>query len=193
MSVRFAQEPFGEHDLDDVGHRLFARPVALELAGERDPADRLTASLRDPLEAGAVGLVGCSPDRVDDGIDVVALPSARRGRGTPGRSPSRVRTGSASAVRCAHRGEKVGVLPRVEARPVDRRVVVEQLGELRHGRLLASRCDVDRRVDDRQHRTPSRSSRSRRCSRAAGPDPSSEPRRTATADSRSPRARRSAA
>jgi hypothetical protein len=33
----------------------------------------------------------------------------------------------------AHRGEEVGILPRVGGRPVDRRVVLEQLGELGHG------------------------------------------------------------
>jgi hypothetical protein len=33
-----------------------------------------------------------------------------------------------------------GILPRVGGRPVNRRVVVEQLGELGHGRLSASGC-----------------------------------------------------
>src|SRR5690348_13479479 len=43
---------------DDLGDRcgLRAGPVTQQLAGERDPADRLAAGLDDAVKAGAVGL-----------------------------------------------------------------------------------------------------------------------------------------
>src|SRR5258708_23123857 len=48
------EEAGGENDVDDVGDRVGARPVALQLARERDPADRLGSRLEDPRQAGAV-------------------------------------------------------------------------------------------------------------------------------------------
>src|SRR5580693_6013890 len=50
------QQAVGEDDLDDRRDRVLAGPVALQLAGERDPADRLPAGLHHALQAGAVGL-----------------------------------------------------------------------------------------------------------------------------------------
>src|SRR3954452_3385934 len=41
--LSLAQEPLGEHDLDDVSHGVLACPVALELDGECDPRDWLRA------------------------------------------------------------------------------------------------------------------------------------------------------
>src|SRR4051794_17343060 len=77
---RFLQQAVGEHDLDDRGNRLGARPVALQLAGERYPADRLRVGLDDPLESGAMGFWRRAADRVDDGIDLVALTKRVEGR-----------------------------------------------------------------------------------------------------------------
>ena len=42
------QEAVSEDDLDDRRDRVLAGPVALQLAGERDPADRLPAGLAFP-------------------------------------------------------------------------------------------------------------------------------------------------
>src|SRR5258705_13601008 len=53
--------------------RSEACPVALELAGERDPADRLCPCLHHAFEAGAVRLDRRAADRIHDGIDLVAL------------------------------------------------------------------------------------------------------------------------
>src|ERR1700722_4785166 len=52
----FLQQAFIEDDLDDRRDRLLAGPLALQFTGERDPADRLSAGLDHPLEAGPVGL-----------------------------------------------------------------------------------------------------------------------------------------
>jgi LuxR family maltose regulon positive regulatory protein len=46
----------GQDDLVDRRDGVPTPPVPLELAGERDPADRLPARLGHPLQAGAVGL-----------------------------------------------------------------------------------------------------------------------------------------
>src|ERR1700751_5060077 len=48
------QQALGEHDVNDLLHRLQARPVALQLARERDPSDRLSASLDDALHPTSV-------------------------------------------------------------------------------------------------------------------------------------------
>ena len=45
--------------------------------------------------------------------------------------------------------DELGVLPRVDGRAVEWRVVFEQFGELGNGRLLLAGGDVDGRVDDR--------------------------------------------
>ena len=93
------------------------------------------SGLDDALEAGAMGVVAGAADRVDDGIDVVALPQRVEGGerhadlGPEGAQDQLAPPGG------AHGGEEFGVLPRVGRRPVDRRVVLEQFGELGHGRL----------------------------------------------------------
>ena len=67
------QQAVSEDDLDDRRDRVLAGPVALELAGERDPADRLRARLHHAVQAGAVGLWRGAADRVDDGVDLVSF------------------------------------------------------------------------------------------------------------------------
>lgn len=83
----FLQQALAEHDFDDSSHRLFAGPIALKLARQRDPAEGLASSLSDPLEAGPMGFGGRAANRIDNGIDLVALASASRAwsaqRGTP--------------------------------------------------------------------------------------------------------------
>jgi hypothetical protein len=54
----FLQQALGEHDLDDSSHCLFACPIALKLARERDPADGRGSGLSHTLEAGAVRFDG---------------------------------------------------------------------------------------------------------------------------------------
>ena len=86
-----------------------------------------------------MGLDGGAADRVDDRVDVVALPQRVEGRERhadlgPERTEDQLAPPGG-----AHGGEEVGVLPRVERRPVDRRIVLEQLGELGDGRLPAAR------------------------------------------------------
>src|SRR3954469_7990707 len=130
------QQAVGEHDLDDGGNRLDARPVALQLAGERDPADRLCPRLDDPLEPGAMGLERRAADRVDDGIDLVAL--AQRVEGGERHAdlgPERAEDELASPSR-ANGLHELAVLPGVDGRAVERRAVPQQLGELGDGRLL---------------------------------------------------------
>ena len=146
----FPQQPLVEHDLDDLRHRLEAVPVSLQLAGERDPAARDASGLDDTLDAGAMRLHGRAADRVDDGIDLVALPQrVDRSERHADLRPERAEDELAPAGGM-HGGHEVPVLPRVDARAVDRRVVLEQLGQLGDGRLLLAGCDVDGRVDDRQ-------------------------------------------
>ena len=74
------QEAVSEDDLDDRRDHVLAGPVALQLAGERDPADRLPAGLHHAVEACAVGLWRGAADRVDDGVDLVSFRAARRVR-----------------------------------------------------------------------------------------------------------------
>src|SRR5690348_16124084 len=69
----FLEQAFGEHDLDNVRHRFLASPVALQLTGERDPADRYAARLNDALQSGAMSFHGSTADRVNDRIHLVAL------------------------------------------------------------------------------------------------------------------------
>src|SRR6266436_920344 len=86
----FLEQAFGEHDLDNARHGLRASPVALQLARERDPTDRLAAGLHDTLEAGAMRLEGGTADRIDDRIDVVTLPQrVERGEGHTNLRPER--------------------------------------------------------------------------------------------------------
>src|SRR5437870_5278161 len=73
------EQALREHDLDDIGDRFLAGPVALELDGERDPGDRLRTRLDDALDARAMGLLARAADRVDDGVDVIALPQRIEG------------------------------------------------------------------------------------------------------------------
>src|SRR5262249_50683787 len=73
VSGSFPLQPFGEHDLNDLLRCLLARPVALELARERNPTDGLAAGLDYTLQAGAMSFEGGTADRIDDGIDLVAL------------------------------------------------------------------------------------------------------------------------
>jgi hypothetical protein len=61
--VRVRSHPFSRRSVstisNDSGHGLFAGPIALKLARQRDPADGLASSLSDTLEAGPiVGIVG---------------------------------------------------------------------------------------------------------------------------------------
>ena len=73
-------------------------------------------------------------DRVDDRIDVVALPErVERGERHADLRPQRAQDQLAPSRR-PHGGEELGVFPGVRGRPVDRRVVGEHLRELRHGR-----------------------------------------------------------
>src|SRR5580704_9624641 len=67
------QQAVGEDDLDDRGDRVLARPVALQLDREGDPANRLPAGLHHAVKAGAVGLGRGAADRVDDGVDLVSF------------------------------------------------------------------------------------------------------------------------
>src|SRR4029077_20042412 len=109
---------------------FLAGPVALELDGEGDPADRLRAGLYDALDAGPVRLLAGAADRVDNRVDVVALPQRVEGGkrhadlGPEGAQDQLAPPGG------PHGGEEVAVFPGVGCRPVDRRVVFEQLREL---------------------------------------------------------------
>ena len=75
-NVASAHPARGMDDLDDRLDGFLAGPVALQLAGERDPADRLPAGLDHAVKAGAVGLGRGAADRVDDGVDLI--PFAQR-------------------------------------------------------------------------------------------------------------------
>jgi hypothetical protein len=50
----FLQQALRENDVDDLLHRVQACPVALQLARERDPGDRLGAGLDHALHATSV-------------------------------------------------------------------------------------------------------------------------------------------
>ena len=76
------QEPAGQDNLDDCGDRFRASPVALELAGQRDPADRLAPCLRHPVKAGAAGLGRGGSDRIGDRLHLMSL-AVRRVRQRP--------------------------------------------------------------------------------------------------------------
>jgi hypothetical protein len=109
----------------------------------------LRAGLDDALDTRAMGVLAGATNRVDDRIDVVALPQRVEGReGHADFGPESAQDQLAPPGG-AHRGEEIGVLPRVGRRPINRRVVLEQFGELGHCRLSASGCDVDRGMNDR--------------------------------------------
>src|SRR3954466_1823611 len=76
----FLEQAFGEDDLAEPLHGLRAGPIALELAGERDPAERPASRLNEPLEAGGVRGGGRAGDRVGHGVDVIAPPQRVEGR-----------------------------------------------------------------------------------------------------------------
>ena len=92
------EQAFGEHDLNDGRHRLDPRPVALQLASERDPADRLPAGLNDTLQPGAVCLHATYRRSRRRRDRPRSPPAAHRALRRPCRPPSRARRRSASAV-----------------------------------------------------------------------------------------------
>src|ERR1700739_4540606 len=62
-----------EDDLDHISDGVHASPVALELARQRHPADRLPASPDHALKAGAVRLDRGSANRVDHRVHLISL------------------------------------------------------------------------------------------------------------------------
>src|SRR5580698_540489 len=83
-------EAVGQDDVDDRRDGFGAGPVALQLAGERDPADRLAAGQADPLQAGPVGLGRGAGDRVDDRVDLgPVVQRVERGEGHADLGPQR--------------------------------------------------------------------------------------------------------
>ena len=57
-------QAIGEDDLHHIGHGGPTTPVALKLASQRHPADRLTARTYHALKAGPVGLDRGSADEM---------------------------------------------------------------------------------------------------------------------------------
>ena len=112
------------NDLDDS--RRCAQPVPCS-SHANDPADRDTSGLGDTLGAGALGIHRWAADRVDDGINLVALPP-RISAATPCSPLSTAHRKSAAPASRMHGCHKVAVLPRLHARTVDRRTVLQQLG-----------------------------------------------------------------
>ena len=143
------QQAIGEDDLHDRRDRLQTRPVALKLARERNPADRLCPSLDHALEPGPVRLQRRAADRVDDGIDLVAFAErVERREGHAHLRPQRAEDELPAPAR-PHRLHELDVLPGVDRGAVDRRIVRQELGELGQRRLRLTRGDIDRRVDNR--------------------------------------------
>src|SRR4029077_8214528 len=66
-------QPVSENDLDHICDGVLTSPVALELACQRDPADRLPARLDHALQAGAVRLERCSANGIDHRIHLIPL------------------------------------------------------------------------------------------------------------------------
>src|SRR5450755_189626 len=62
-----------ENDLHYISDGGLTTPVALKLASQRHPADRLTAGLGHALKAGPVCLGRGSADRVDDRVHLEPL------------------------------------------------------------------------------------------------------------------------
>ncbi len=100
------------------------------------PADRLRAGLGDAVESGAVRFERRAADGVHDWIDLIALAKRveRRERHAD-LGPQRTEDEFPTPGRMDGLPE-LGVLPGVDARAVERRAVLEQLGELGNGRLL---------------------------------------------------------
>src|SRR5205814_52255 len=71
---RGREQASGEHDIDDLRNGVEPRPIALELTGQRHPADGLATRLHDSLEAGAVRLDRRAAHRVHDRVDLIAVP-----------------------------------------------------------------------------------------------------------------------
>ena len=85
---------------DDLRNRLLAGPVALKLAGERDPADGLPASLATRSRPARWASTEVPPISVDDRIDVVALTECiERGEGQADLRPESAHDQLASAGR----------------------------------------------------------------------------------------------
>ena len=113
-----------------------ARPIALKLARERDPARRLGSGLRDALQAGAVSFDRCAGDCVDHWVDLVALPHRVESReGHAGLGPQCTEDQFAPPGGTHGRNE-IRILPGVDARSVDRGTVLEELSQLGDGRGL---------------------------------------------------------
>src|ERR1700722_2574632 len=85
------EEPGCEHDVDDIGNGGRASPVALQLAGERYPANGLCARPNDALETGPVRLRRGPTHCVDDREHLVAL--AERVQGRESQTPLRPQRG----------------------------------------------------------------------------------------------------
>src|SRR6266550_5991503 len=148
--VSFFEQPLGEHDLDHLRDGLETRPIPLKLARQRHPAYRLSSSKRDTFQTGAMCFDGRAANRVDDGIHLEAFAESveRRKRHTD-LSPQSAEDEFPSPG-ASHRRNERGVFPRVETRPIDRRVALEHRSELWNRGLLPAGRDVDRRMYDRQ-------------------------------------------
>src|ERR1700678_1117689 len=144
------QQPVFEHDIDDGGNRLDAVPIALEFARQRDPANRLCTSLNDAFEAGAVCFDRRPGNGVDYGIYFVTLAqgiecSERHAHFGPERAENEF-----SPSGCTNCSDEIEALPRVDGRAIDRRKLLQFCGEFRDGWPDLTRCDVHRRMDDRE-------------------------------------------
>src|ERR1700730_127832 len=135
-----------EDDLDHIGDGGLTSPVALKLANQRHPADRLPTRLDHALKAGPVGLKRGSADRIDHWVHLIPLAKrVESGKGHADFGPESTEDQLPAAGRPDGLKE-LGVFPRVHRRPVERFVVLEQSSEFANRRLSLAGGDVHRRV-----------------------------------------------
>src|ERR1022692_2730977 len=137
-----------EHDLDHICGSVLTSPVALKLAGQRHPADRLPAGPDHALKAGPVCLDRGSADHIDDRVHLEPLAQrVESGKGHADLGPESAEDQLPAAGRADGRNE-LGIFPRVHRRPVKRFVALEQPCEFGNRRLSLAGGDVNRRVHD---------------------------------------------
>src|ERR1700730_16270101 len=125
----FLEQALGEHDLDHLWDGLETRPIPLKLARQRHPAYRLSSSKRDTFQPGAMCFDGRATDCVDDGIHLEAFAeSVERWKRHADLRPQGAED-EFPPPSALHRRNEIGVFPRVDGRPIDRRVALEHLGE----------------------------------------------------------------
>src|ERR1700749_647000 len=146
---RVCEEPSGQYDVDDIGHRIDAGPIPLQFAGQRHPADRVSPCLDNAFQTSPVRLRRGPTDRIYHREHLEPVAEGIQGR--KGQTHLGPQCGH-DQLRAAGRLDataELDVFPGVDRRPVDLGAVRQNGPQLGDRRALTV-CDVDRRQHDGQ-------------------------------------------